>query len=339
MALAPERPALGVVIVSYRSGSILPDALESLLSAKEVALSIALVDNASPDDTIARLRLWAAGRSDYLPASDLPFQPVAQPKPLSLDGAPLSSGHRITLIPAARNGGFAAGVNLGLAHLAQEPELDRFWILNPDTLIPPATPARIARHPGPFALLGNRVLYLEDPGRIQIDGGTLDRRTGVTGNLHLGSLAKETPPPDLARMDFVMGASMTASRAFLTRAGPMAEDYFLYYEEVDWALRRGDMPLAFCPGAEIFHRAGSVIGSARLDRMATPRSVYFKHRARLIFLRRHLPRAVPLGYLWGMAKAAQMLAKGYPKQARALFLGMMGRPPPREPGQEAYPIR
>ena len=153
MATAPDLPALGVVIVSYRSGGELPDALESLLAARDVRLSIALVENASPGDTVAQICDWATGRQGYQPAPNLPFQPIPQPKPLPLDGTPLPSGHRITLIR-------------------------------------PATPGRIARHPGLFALLGNRVLYLEARGRIQIDGGTLDRRTGVTGNLHLGQPAK-----------------------------------------------------------------------------------------------------------------------------------------------------
>ena len=84
---------------------------------------------------------------------------------------------------------------------------------------------------GPFALMGGRVIYLDTPDVIQIDGGTLDRRTGVTGNLALGRSHAATPPPDPARLDFISGASMVASRAFYERAGPMAEGYFLYYEE------------------------------------------------------------------------------------------------------------
>jgi hypothetical protein len=92
--------------------------------------------------------------------------------------------------------------------------------------------------------MGGRVLYLDTPDCIQIDGGTLNRWTGVTGNLILYALNKGTPPPKAEQMDFITGASMVASRQFYEAAGPMAEDYLLYYEEVDWALQRGVLPLA-----------------------------------------------------------------------------------------------
>ena len=49
-----------------------------------------------------------------------------------------------------------------------------------------------------------------------------------------------------APMEYVSGASMLASRAFLENVGLMEESYFLYFEELDWALRaRGKFDLAY----------------------------------------------------------------------------------------------
>lgn len=326
-------PRLGVVVVTYNATDVILDCLESLLASQGVQLAIAVVDNDSQDGTAALLRDWAAGHAIPPVADDLPFPLPPCPKPLRLLGPddPLpAGGHAVTLIETGVNGGFAAGVNAGLAHLAAQPGVDRFWVLNPDSVVAAGTAAAFARHPGPeggFSLMGGRVLYCDGTGNIQIDGGTIDRRTGVTGNLNLGAAHATTPAPDPARMDFITGASMIASRQFYEAAGPMPEEYFLYYEEVDWALRRGKLPLIYCPEGIVYHRAGTAIGSPTLGRPASPFSLYFKHRGRLHFMRRYFPAAVPTALAYSVAKAGQLLLKGYPTEARTLLAASFGRPP------------
>ncbi len=164
---------------------------------------------------------------------------------------------------------------------------------------------------------------------IQIDGGTLNRRTGVTGNANLGAPHPTSPMPQADRLDFITGASMVASRAFWEVAGPMPEDYFLYYEEVDWALRRGDLPLAVAPGAIVYHRAGTAIGSPTLGRPAAPFSLYFKHRARLRFVRRHFPQNLLVAWAYTLVKAGQYRLKGWREEAAAVIAGARQAPPPQ----------
>ena len=113
-------PTLGVVVVTYNAADVILDCLESLLRAQGVALDILVVDNASTDETPALLHDWLAGGSGWTPPQDCPFGPLP-PRP-DLDCGP----HRITLHEAGVNGGFAAGVNLGLSMLLKRPELERF---------------------------------------------------------------------------------------------------------------------------------------------------------------------------------------------------------------------
>ena len=335
MALSSS-PRLGVVIVSFETSHDLLDCVESLLAATGVRLDIVVVDNASRDGTPDLLRDWAAGRLDRSPSADTPFPIEEVPKPVTIHDVPPSAdpeGHRLTLIEAGVNGGYAAGVNRGLAALMADKGLERVWVLNPDSIIPAETPQAFATEPGPaegFALMGGRVLYLETPEIIQMDGGTINRRTGVTGNLGLGARSDDFPMSDPDRIDFISGASMVASRAFYETTGPMLEDYFLYYEEVDWALRRGTLPLAYCPDGVVYHRAGTAIGSPTLNRPASPFSQYFKHRARLMFVRRHFPWSLPTAIAYSLAKAAQLRLKGYRAEARAVLDGSFGRPPAAE---------
>lgn len=325
-------PTLGVVLVAFDCGALLLDCLESLRAATDVRLRVVVVDNASTDDTLTLLHDWASGAAPYGAPADSPIPLAASLKPLPLyapgDPLPDTAPFTLTLREAGVNGGFAAGVNLGLADLAAMPGVDRFWVLNPDSIVPPATPAKLARAGSCFALMGNRVLYLERPDLIQIDGGRIDWRTGVTHNIHQYARHPETPAPEIAEIAFIHGASMVASRRFYETAGPMTENYFLYYEEVDWALRRGDLPLAFCADAPIFHRAGGSIGSGAPGRAASAFSVYFMTRARLRFVRRFRPLALPGAYGFSLAKAAQMVLKGQAPQAAALLAAAHGLPPP-----------
>ena len=334
-ALPADLPAcLGVVIVTYNAADVILACLETLLASSDVTLRIVVVDNASTDGTPDLIADWAAGSlAPHL--ADLPFAAGARAKPVTVH-ADLAActdwrQHAVSLISAPINLGFASGVNRGLAVLAELPQIERFWVLNPDCVVPPSTAAAFARYTPPegsFALMGGRVLYLDNPTMIQIDGGTIARWSGITGNLGLFGTHSETPAADPAQMDFIAGASMVASRAFYEAAGPMREDYFLYYEEVDWALRRGRLPLAYCPGALIYHHGGSAIGSAIHNRPATPFALYFKHRARMIFLRRFYPASRLTAHVWSLAKAGQFLLRGWHREARALLAGAFGRPPP-----------
>lgn len=330
-------PRLGVVVVTFNAADVILENLESLMAAlDDVALDVVVVDNGSTDGTPDTIRAWAEGRVPFVAPPDMPFPLTACPKPVTLgdEGAPgpeaRADAPALTFIETGLNAGFAGGVNRGLAQLAAHSQADRFWILNPDgAAAPGAALAFASADPGPFSLMGGRVIYTHDPDTIQIDGGTVNARTGVTGNVHLGLSHAATGAPDPGTMDFITGASMVASRAFYEAAGPMPEEYFLYYEEVDWAYRKpATLPYAYCADGVVYHRAGTAIGSPTLDRIAGPFSQYFKHRGRMRFVRRHLPGARLTALAYSLAKAAQYALKGHRAEAAALLAGSLDRPPP-----------
>lgn len=296
-----DLPCLGVVIVTHGSADVIGDCLDTLLASTGVSLTVVIVDNASTDDT-----------------AQVVTQRSAAPP------------HTLMWLPTGRNGGFAAGVNHGLTHLLADPGLDRFWVLNPDTLVPQGTAAAFATHAAgqPFAMIGGRVVYADPPGKVQIDGGIIDWRTGQTRNLNQGA-PPDAPPPDPDSVDFVTGASLVASRTFISRAGLMPENYFLYYEEVDWAMSACDLPLMHCPTAIVEHRAGTAIGSQKPGQYASPFSEWFKHRARMIFVRRHRRASLYGAFAFTLAKSLQMMIRRDPRAAEAVLRGGLGLPPPK----------
>ena len=320
MTLSPRTTAIGVVIVTFNGADVVVGCLDSLLAQTGAIPQILVVDNASGDDTVATLRDWAARHGHALPEAH------------SVEGAAEALARdRIALLHSGANRGFAGGVNLGLATLARLPAVGHFWVLNPDAEATPDATAAIlaeaARTPG-YGMMGGRVCYAETPPRTQIDGGTVNHWTGVTGNLNLGANPATVPQPDAAQVAFITGANLVVSRRFYEDVGPMREDYFLYYEEVDWAMRRGRWPIVVAPGFVVRHHAGTAIGSPTLDRIASPFSFWFKYRSRMMFVSRFYPLSLPVALANATAKAAQIWLKGARPQATTLLRAAWGLPAP-----------
>ncbi len=253
---------LGVVVLCYRSTDVIESCLDSLIASEGIRPEIVLCDNASPDETVPTIRSWAQRNGVELAEVYVDAD---------LDDVPESYPRGITLVRSARNRGFAGGVNLGLRVLLARPEIDLFWVLNPDTVVTPdagAAYARTASAAGPFALMGGRTLYREPPGLVQSDGGRVNRWTGVCSNANQGMKRTDPATPQPRSVDFISGANMVASRTFVETVGLMREDYFLYYEEVDWAFRRGDLPLLLCPESIVEHHGGTTIGTGSVNRRA-----------------------------------------------------------------------
>lgn len=309
-----DGPMIGVTIVNYRGGDVTPQCLGSLFAAGWDRLRVVVVDNASPDDSVAAIRAWAEAHAPSPPtiltAGDPP--PAGPPPSLS-----------ILLRPD--NGGFAAGVNAGLALLRRDPEIELFWVLNPDVIVPEGAPAgyaaaAAAAGPG-LGLLGGRVLYAETPDLVQNDGGRVRWALGRPVSVNIGRRAADCAPPAGDSLDYVHGSNIIATRAFLDAAGPMPERYFLYYDEIDWALRRGALRIETCDVA-IHHVSGATIGSGSAQRRASPLSVYFDFRNRLSFLKRWRPLCAPTAYLFSWALIARMLLHRDWPAAAAAFAGL-----------------
>ncbi|SMY09295.1 glycosyltransferase family 2 protein [Flavimaricola marinus] len=307
---------IGVIIVTFQSADVIAACLESLRTSTQPDLHVVVCDNASDDGTLEVIRNWADANNVALAE-------------LSPDGPPVSTG--FSILSTGGNLGFAGAVNAGLKRLLAVPDLDLFWVLNPDSEALPDTAsafARKAREAGPFALMGGRIRYHEAPGHIQSDGGVVFPWSGICKNLNSGLLPESAVLPDAETLDFISGASLVASRRFVEQAGLMVEDYFLYYEEVDWAARRGDLPLILCPEAEVLHHGGTTIGTGAMNRRPSPFANYFNYRNRMRFVRRFRPLALPTTWFLSMLRVAKLMLLGAMDEAAAAARGLNGLPPP-----------
>ena len=171
---------IGVVVVTYNASDVVIGCLESLLASQGVDLRIVVVDNASSDLTIETIHDWASGGGLWS-GNNAPFKPVPHGPMGLVSGAPQAGERAIGLISSAENRGFAGGVNLGLQALLTLPEIDNFWILNPDCMAGSKTALQLencARQAGSFGVIGGRVYYSSPPQMIQSDGGRVNLWTG-----------------------------------------------------------------------------------------------------------------------------------------------------------------
>ena len=230
-------PAVSIVIVSYNNPSDVHQCLEALAESSYSSFEVVICENGGKN------------AFDHL---------------FSLLPPILPSGQTITLICAPGNLGFAGGVNLAISHASQTTDL---WILNPDTL--PHKDALfhlIERlHVGDCDAIGCSLIL--PSGRVQSYGGHWSNALAHATSIGYGSDLEKQPPQQIieAHQNYLNGASMLITRAFIDFVGPMREDYFLYCEEVEWCLRARamGMKLGFSSKARVLHSHGTTTELAR----------------------------------------------------------------------------
>ena len=225
----------------------------------------------------------------------------------------------VHFLQSPRNDGFAAGNNIGLRFALARNDARYFWLLNNDTEVAPGSltalvdaaegDRRSARKVGQY---GAKLLYHDQPDTIQAVGGRYNPWLGVTqeiGNLEQDRGQYDQAPPDA---DILIGASIFVTDRFLAETGLLGEDYFLYYEEHDWAVRgrRGGWQLCVVPGCVVYHKHGASIGGGRDRGNKSALSDFYAMRNRLLFTARYYPWCLPTVYVGLLGVALRRVRRG-----------------------------
>lgn len=294
---------IGVVVLNYNGWQDTLACAESILASKLQPASLLLVDNCSANDSLDKIRSWAAGHLNF--KLEETGGSVACCKPLHLlelteNDPPSSIPAKIALLRLSHNGGYASGNNAGI-RLLMHWGMDAVWILNNDTIVDKdAMEAMVQRlfsksRPG---LCGSLILYADTENLVQCRaGGFTNTWTGLSAlngtgeNLQTARLVK----PEMVEksINFIYGASVMASREFIETVGLMDERFFLYCEEQDWAYSAaGRFELAYAPDAIVWHKEGCSTGFSRTA--FNPRRLWNLLRSRLLLTYKHNPLALPI---------------------------------------------
>lgn len=225
----------------------------------------------------------------------------------------LLSGQPVRIYSAVSNLGYAGGVNAILQQLMLGERWSGIWILNPDTEAHPrALKALLDRSVnGNYSLVGSRLLY-SDSGRVQSYGGHWRPLIANGRSLGMNTLGDEIPDIDNVerQTDYVMGASLFATREYVEAVGMMDERYFLYCEEVDWCFRRGRRRLGYAHDSIVYHSQGTTTGSNSNRKKRSKLVVYLDERNRHLITRRFFPKLYPIVALTTLLFTAQYLKAG-----------------------------
>lgn len=298
-----------VVILNWNGWKDTIVCLESVLRSTFHDFKVIVCDNDSSDHSLERIEEWANGavtaECSNQALSFLINPPLHKPIRFSrlcgdASGEMITRSEQLILVQTGRNLGFAGGVNVGLRMALRSGDSQYAWILNNDTLVEPQAMEELVRRmeQSPSAgMCGSTLLYFSNPDIIQSLGGSeynqwLSRSTRIFGRARVRNNGCN-PAKVERRLDYVAGASMLVRRESLERVGLLSEHYFLYFEEIDWALRaRSKATLAYAPKSIVYHKEGASTGSNTFVSHMTPSSDFYSTRNRLIVTRKYFPAAI-----------------------------------------------
>lgn len=219
-----KKPSVAIIIINWNSYDYTYDCINSLGKIHYDSAEIILVDNASTDDSVTRLR-------QKFPS--------------------------IHFVLNEENLGFTGGNNVGIEYALQN-EYDYLLLLNNDTFVQPDFLSVLINSidgKPEFAAAQPKIFYNHDRGMLWHAGGMYFR---VISRPWVVGYRKR----DKARFNKKKEVDWITGCAFLVKAQVVREvgltsDLFFYgcYDDVEWSLRMRDAgyKLLYCPESVIYH--------------------------------------------------------------------------------------
>lgn len=311
-----------ILLVNWNGWHDTVECLESLLLLKYPDFRIVVCDNGSGNDSLYEIKKWAKRlevtcTGYHRDKAEVVVAPALDPL--------------LTLIRNDENLGFAGGNNVGLRYALARGDAKYCWLLNNDTVVEPDALNHLVSRmemQTDIGICGSTIRFNHDRKRVQaLGGGHYCRWIGLPW--HYGRFTRWGKTINLrlaeSRLNYVEGASMLVSRQFLEEIGLLCEDYFLYFEEADWAIRaKGRFMLGYAPQSIVYHKVGGSIGTSSNPAKMSYTSDYFNIRNRLLFTRRFYPAALPSVWLVIVGALLLRLCLGKWDRAAMIFRILCG---------------
>jgi GT2 family glycosyltransferase len=253
-------PHLSVVIVNWNAGRLVKDCLRSVYAlTEEATLEVFVVDNASRKGDLDDV-MQAFPQANYIFLNE--------------------------------NLGFSRANNVAIRRARGE----YIALLNPDTYLRNSAFDLMLAHLGNHPEVGAIGPKLATPdGGIQYDAGR-NLPTLTTEFAHNFFLHHLIPQTRLGGSDYIRwwnhedtrqvgalcGACMVVRREVIDKVGLLDENFFLYWEDVEWCYRiqRAGCKLTYLPQAEVFHLGGHSMAQNPVNSLhaAFQSSVLFFHK-------------------------------------------------------------
>lgn len=265
--------SLIIIVLNWNNAHVTLACLESLVRVAVPVDQIMVVDNGSTDKSVERIR---------------------------------ASFPDIKVLETGVNLGYAGGNNSGVQR-ALANGFEHICILNNDVVVEPdfLTPMLAVFDAQPDVGIVTPLVAARAGNGDQVWalGVAIDHRTASVIRLHANEPVVFWRGHAPFEVEIASGAAMLVRREVFERVGLLDEDFFLYYEEVDWclAVRRAGFRIMAAPAAVVWHKV-----STSLDRQS-PVLDYYMTRNHLRLINRHW-RGWRRRYLWGRSVTRQLLA-------------------------------
>lgn len=249
------QPLISIITVNYNQPQLTCELLKSVSALNYANIEVIVIDNGSAEN---------------------PADMIASTYP------------NVKFIRSESNLGFAGGNNLGIKAANGK----YLFLVNNDTELSPDVLNILLplfnQYPG-VGVISPKICYYhsnsdtENAPIIQYVGYTpvnpYTARNSTIGEFEpdVGQYQHITETP------YAHGAAMLISRQAIEQAGLMPENYFLYYEELDWCeqIRRAGFTILVAPTAVVYHKESMTVGKT------SALKTYYLTRNRILFMRRN----------------------------------------------------
>ena len=297
-------PIVSIIILNWNGLALTIECLESVKKVTYANYKVVVVDNGSKGDDVESLK------SRY--------------------------GNYIHLIENDRNYGFAKGNNIGIKYALENFNPQYILLLNNDTIVDSEflTPlVRIAESDEAIGSCQSKIMSLKDPELIDAVGIGFFKKSPFSITANYPPIALSPLPCQIGYQERdegqysneceVFGACACSAlyrREMLDEIGLLDEDFFAYYEDVDfsWRARLYGWKSLYVPTSLVYHHSSATGKSIKL---------YFLARNQTFYVLKNAPLDIVLTHMCELILSIPMTIRGGLKYRdyRNMFILLKGK--------------
>jgi GT2 family glycosyltransferase len=287
---------VSIIILNWNGWKDTIECLESLYQINYSNFDVIVVDNDSHDESLEKIRNYASGNINI--KSEF-FEYNYSNKPIKIleytrNEYENSKGEinffklpskRLFLIKNDANYGFAEGNNIGIRYAFNDLNPNYILLLNNDTVVDKdflEELVNIGEKNTDIGIIGPKIYYYDEQNTIWCVGGKIDWK--FARGLHVGINEVDNGQyNEMREFDYVSGSALLIKREVVDGIGLLDKQFFLYFEESDWALRASQKEYrsVYAPEAKVWHKVSKSGGG-----LSKETGLYYITRNRWLFMKK-----------------------------------------------------